>query len=66
MYGYGLGYGAGFVSLVWWVLVIVLVAVAVRYVRRDGREEPLRILKRRYASGEITKQEFEERRKDLA
>ena len=31
----------------------------------SGEEEPLEILKRRYARGEITRQEYEERKKVL-
>lgn len=32
---------------------------------RSSREEPLEILKRRYAQGEITREQFEQIRKDL-
>jgi putative membrane protein len=33
--------------------------------QRDGLETPLEILKRRYARGEITKEEYDRMRKDL-
>jgi putative membrane protein len=57
-----------------WVALIVAVIFLVRWLllstgsrgREPLREEsPLEILKRRYARGEIDKQEFEEKKKDL-
>ena len=57
--------------LVFWVAVIVGIVFLVKWIvdqsrtnqRRD--ESPLEILKRRYAAGEITKEEFEEKKRDL-
>jgi len=55
-----------------WGLVICGIVVLVRrgsrgYGRTDSRSESaLDILKRRYAAGEINKQEFEEKKKDLS
>lgn len=55
---------------VWWFLLIVLVVVVVRALLNRNQikskdETPLEILKRRYANGEIDKEEFEKRKKDL-
>jgi len=56
---------------VFWALVIAGVVLLVRFLARQsrvgGRQEDsaLEILKRRYARGEIEKDEFEARRKDL-
>ena len=78
MFGYGFGpFGilAGIFSFIWWILIIVLIVWAIRSLvgRRHlhgcnfaGEEKtPLDILKERYAKGEINKQEFEEKKKDL-
>lgn len=54
----------------WWVFWVVLIVVAVYAVssgfRRDQKTESAReILDRRYANGEISTAEYEERRKRL-
>lgn len=53
----------------WWLLIIALVIIVVRALvtgaNRSEKETPLEILKRKYANGEIDKEEFEERKKDL-
>jgi putative membrane protein len=77
MWGWGHGaYGAPF----WWggppimIIVYIVIAVAVgalvvflvRQARRSrGGDSALEVLKRRYASGEINKEEFEEKRRDI-
>ena len=66
----GYGYGGGFM----WLIVLVLVGVAVYFLLQvskskgsDGSiiETPLDILKKRYAKGEIDKEEFDRKKKDL-
>ena len=54
--------------LLFWGAVVALVVWLVRgrASAADGTEEPQRILDRRLASGEITPQEYEERRQILA
>lgn len=56
----------------WWILGIVLVALVVWVVIRsmpggtdDGAESPEEQLKRRYAQGEMDREEFNARLKDL-
>lgn len=63
------GMGGGWMIL-WWIFSIaVIVGVAV-FVARLGKtrseKSALDILKERYAHGEISKQEFEERKRDIA
>jgi putative membrane protein len=64
------GYGGGFM----WIIVLVLVGVVIYFLFQvskskgfDGSiiETPLDILKKRYAKGEIDKEEFERKKKDL-
>ena len=55
--------------LVFWGLVIAGVVLGIRWLVRQGREEQpdraLAILRERYARGEINKEEFDARRRDL-
>jgi putative membrane protein len=67
----GMGWG-GVVMLLFWVLVIAGVIVLLRRVRArdlDPEREPPRtaldMLKERYARGEIDREEFEQKRRDL-
>ena len=62
--------GPGLLLMVlFWVFVIVGVVYLVRWLMGQGiagrPESSLDILKKRYARGEINKQEFEEMRQDL-
>ena len=71
MYGpYG---GWMFFHFLFWILVIIgVILLIVWLVRQPGRyepghseESPLDILRRRYARGEISKEEFERMKKDI-
>ncbi|HCO12193.1 MAG TPA: SHOCT domain-containing protein [Desulfonauticus sp.] len=68
---YGMGFGMGWGMLIFLILVIGLIWVLIRQSagrpgEYPGKEKtPLEILKERYARGEIDKQEFEEKKKDL-
>ena len=72
-WGWGMGYGIMGLAhgLLWLVLVGLGIAVLVRWLRSDARPTPaqeetaLEILKKRYARGEIGKEEFEEKKRDL-
>lgn len=79
-YNPGLGIFGMIVSLVFWVLFIAVIIMLARWAIRGGRGEhwvhrgmmmgkppdsALEILKERYAKGEIKKEEFEEKKKDL-
>jgi putative membrane protein len=64
------GYGGGFM----WLIVLVLVGVVIYFLFQvskskgsDGSiiEIPLDILKKRYAKGEIDKEEFDRKKKNL-
>jgi putative membrane protein len=81
MYRYGGGYpyamgGFGLewiFMLIFWVLIIWAILALIRMLvgkdqhwhLRGGDDEALRILKGRYAKGEIDKEEFEQKKQDL-
>jgi putative membrane protein len=58
-----------FMMLLFWGLVIAGVVLGIRWLVRQGRDEradsALNILRERYARGEIDKEEFDARRRDL-
>jgi putative membrane protein len=67
------GAGGAFMMLMmlmFWALIIAGLVVGLRWLIRLGshsaRDEALEILRQRYARGEIDKQEFETRKRDLA
>ena len=74
MYGPGGGwpmmhYGYGGWSM--WLIPVIVVAIAIYFIvqaQRGGgaRETPLEILKKRYAKGEISKEEFDRMKRDLS
>jgi len=58
-----------FMILAWVVVIAAIVAAvwwAVRYIRSNPRNAALDILRERYARGEISREEYESRRRDLA
>jgi putative membrane protein len=68
-YGWGMGFGWVWMILVW-VLVIAGAVYIIQIAARSGKkqekdEAPLDILKKRYARGEISKEEFEKMKDDL-
>jgi len=54
-------------AVIFWGLIIWGIVALVRYSSSPGRhnESALEVLKLRYAHGEISKQEYEEKKKDL-
>lgn len=68
-YGWGMGFGWLFMVL-FWALVILGVVFIFKMISERSRpaekgETALDILKKRYAKGEITKEEFEKMKDDL-
>jgi putative membrane protein len=61
------GYGGWFM----WLILVIVVAIAIYFIvqaQRGGgaREMPLEILKKRYAKGELTKEEYDRIKRDLS
>lgn len=76
--GYGFGFGGFFMILFWGVLIWAIVALlrgngfssgcCGRHGHghnHGGKNDAVEILKQRYAKGEISKEEFENMKKDL-
>lgn len=70
---WGWGMGIGMISMVlFWALVILGIVVLVKWIAggssmsNPSAKNALDILKERYARGEIDKQEFEEKKRDLS
>lgn len=69
------GAGGAIVGLIFWILIIIVIAYVIRALMRGSHfngmhhmtpeDSALKILKERYAKGEINKQEYEEKMKDL-
>ncbi len=70
-YGYGMMSGGWWIfGLVLWILIIIGIVLLIKYLWEHGgakaeHESALEVLKTRYAKGEISKEEFEEKKKDL-
>jgi putative membrane protein len=73
-WGYGIGWFGWIITVVFWIAVIVGIVLLIRWMivstKTTGHgpgsgESALEILKKRYARGEIDKEEFEEKKRDL-
>ncbi len=64
------GIGMMLMMFLFWVLVVVGLVAAIRWIIAKGKpprsDSALDILRERYARGEINKEEFEARKKDLS
>ncbi len=64
------GWGGGIMMIFWIGLITAVIYWLIRSVQRNNNdgsryETAIDILKKRYARGEISKEEFEQRKKDL-
>ena len=65
-YGYGFGmFGFFFMILFWGLIIWLVIWIISKYAKQKTSEDPLDILKERYAKGEINKKQFEEMKKEL-
>lgn len=71
MWGFWGAWGIGmmFFMLLFWGLVIVGIVLGIRWLINQGKDSrsdsALEILRQRYARGEINKEEFEAKKRDL-
>ena len=67
---YGFGYGGMFIWIIFLIVIGFLIYFIIKAQKTKSQtptqnESPLDILKRRYAKGEIAKEEYERMKKDL-
>jgi len=70
-YGHGMGLGMGWGWIIGLIVLALIVWLVVRSTSQNletagvGRDTALDVLKKRYARGEIDRQEYEEKKSDL-
>ena len=73
-YGCSLGLGYGYGGMFMWILFLVLLGVVIYFVVQNVRLKnssgqiqgsPMDILKKRYAKGEITKEDFDKMKNEI-
>lgn len=71
-----MGWGGMWIGWIFWLIIIAVIVWAIITITRNRQksgqpqgpsqtESPLDILKKRYARGEINKEEFEQMKKDI-
>ncbi|PLX50769.1 MAG: electron transporter RnfE [Desulfobulbaceae bacterium] len=65
-YGFGMGFGWFFMILFWAIFIFIVVALVKKIGSAGEQETAENILKKRYARGEISKDEFEQLKKDIS
>jgi len=66
MMGFGMGFGFIFMLFFWGLIIWLIVTLINASQSNKNGTDSLTILKKRYASGEITKKQYEETRKELS
>ena len=69
-WGHNMGFGGGFMWIVWIVLIVAIVWLVITVARQDRSSgdrdaSPREILDRRYAQGEIDHETYERMKKEL-
>jgi len=67
--GWWMLFGSIWMLLFWGILIALIVWGITKFSRRNGstpKREPMEIAKERYARGEISREEFEQIKKDLS
>ena len=71
MMNYGFGHGGMFMWLIFTIILVVAIYFIVKALKAkdtgmQGQDTPLDILKKRYAKGEITKEEFDRMKREIS
>jgi len=68
-FGSGMGSGMWILGLIFWIMILAGLILLIKYLWEGGgarkEESALDILKKKYARGEISKEEFDEKKKDI-
>lgn len=70
-FGFGGGIFGGIMMALFWIIIIMASLAFLRWLARDltgsanSSNKAMEILKEKYAKGEVTKEEFETKKKDL-
>jgi putative membrane protein len=63
------GFGRMIMMILFWALIVVAVVIGIRWLVGQGKEarsdSAMEILRQRYAHGEINKEEFDAKKRDL-
>jgi putative membrane protein len=63
------GFGMMIMMILFWALIVVAVVIGIRWLVGHGKEarsdSAMEILRQRYAHGEINKEEFDAKKRDL-
>jgi putative membrane protein len=69
---WGMGFGGGFFMILFWIVIIAIIVMLAKWLFTGSSridlprgKSALDILKERYARGEIGKDEFEQKKRDL-
>jgi len=66
MMGFGMGFGFLFMLLFWGLIIwFIITLINANQPNKNGSDNALEILRKRYALGEINKKHYEEMRKEL-
>ncbi len=65
MMGFGMGFGFIFMILFWGILIWLVITLINNAQSNKKEDDPLSILRKRYASGEISKKQYEEMKKEI-
>jgi len=65
MMGFGMGFGFIFMLIFWGIIIWIIAKLINTSQSNKNESDSLTILKRRYASGEITKKQYEKIKKEI-